>query len=76
MSMNVMICSGGKRRYRVSQDRCPNLVEALEKQPWDKNGEPDKTTGHDHPIDAGGYFIVYRYPIRRPVTVINIGFAH
>jgi hypothetical protein len=31
-----------KRRYRVNADRCPVLVECLEKQAYDKNGEPDK----------------------------------
>jgi hypothetical protein len=75
LAMNGMIHAGGKRRYRVSQDRCPNYVEALEKQVWGPNGEPDKSSGHDHPNDAGGYFIVYRYPIRKPATVINLGFA-
>jgi hypothetical protein len=69
LSMNAMIHAGGKRRYRVSQDRCPHYVEALEKQAWDVNGEPDKSSGHDHVNDAGGYFIVYRYPIKKPARV-------
>jgi hypothetical protein len=38
-------------------------TEALEQQVWDKNGEPDKTSGFDHPNDANGYFIVKRWPI-------------
>lgn len=66
LSMNAMIHAGGKRRLRVSQDRCPHYVEALEKQAWDTNGEPEKSSGHDHVNDAGGYFIVYKYPIRKP----------
>lgn len=71
LAMNAMIHAGGKRRYRVSQDRCPHYVEALEKQAWDANGEPDKTSGHDHINDAGGYFIVYRYPIKKPAVKIT-----
>lgn len=51
------------RRYRVNPDTCPALVEALEKQAYDKNGEPDKTSGLDHIIDAAGYFIAYKFPV-------------
>jgi hypothetical protein len=53
----------GERHFRINTDLCPVSTEALEQQTWDKNGEPDKTSGHDHPNDAEGYFIVKRYPI-------------
>lgn len=75
-SMNAMFNIDGKRRYRVSQDRCPTYVECLEQQAYDENGEPDKKSGHDHANDAGGYYITYRWPIRRPATVIKLGMAH
>jgi hypothetical protein len=39
------------------------LVESLEKQSYDKNGEPDKKAGFDHIVDAAGYFVSYRYPV-------------
>jgi hypothetical protein len=55
----------------VNTDACPHYVEALEKQAYNSNGEPDKTTGMDHPIDAGGYFIAYRYPINRRLAVVS-----
>lgn len=61
LSVNAMI---SKRRYKVNVDRCPSLVEGLEKQAYDKNGEPDKSSGIDHVIDASGYFISYKYPIQ------------
>ncbi|KKC39522.1 hypothetical protein WH87_04835 [Devosia epidermidihirudinis] len=48
----------------INTDTCPTLVEALEKQAYDKNGEPDKSGGLDHVIDAAGYFIAYKFPIR------------
>jgi hypothetical protein len=51
------------RDYRVNPDACPSLVESLERQAYDKNGEPDKTSGFDHINDAAGYFVCYRYPI-------------
>lgn len=49
--------------YRVNPDRCPNYVEALERQTYDDNGEPDKKSGFDHPNDAAGYFITYKRPV-------------
>jgi hypothetical protein len=60
LAMNKMFERG---EYRVNPDTCPAFVEALEQQAYDKNGEPDKTSGHDHINDAGGYFIAYRFPI-------------
>lgn len=62
-AFNKLIHKGGVRLYKINVDRCPHLVEGLEKQAYDKNGEPDKTSGIDHVIDAAGYFVSYRYPI-------------
>jgi hypothetical protein len=63
-----------ERRWKVNTDRCPVTTEALEQQAYDKNGEPDKKTGHDHPNDAQGYFLVHRYPItKRTGGVRRIG---
>jgi len=71
-AMNAMFCNAeGQRRYRVNADLCPSYAEALEQQPWAKNGEPDKSTGHDHIVDAGGYFIHHEYPIVRRVTTVQ-----
>lgn len=53
----------GERSFLINTDLCPVTTEAIEQQTWDKNGEPDKTSGHDHPVDAEGYYIVKRYPI-------------
>lgn len=63
VSVNAMICNAkGKRRLLVNPYGCPKLTEALEKQAYDDNGMPDKTTGFDHPPDALGYFIHNRFP--------------
>lgn len=62
-ALNKIIHKGGKRVYKVNIDACPHLVECLEKQAYDKNGEPDKTSGVDHLLDATGYFVAYRFPI-------------
>lgn len=63
-SVNAMLLNDkGERRYRINTRLCPSYTEGLEQQAYDKNGEPDKTTGHDHVNDAGGYFIVHEWPI-------------
>jgi hypothetical protein len=62
----MMFNEVGERRWKINTDLAPVTTEAVEQQAYDKNGEPDKTTGHDHPNDANGYFIVHRYPIVRP----------
>ena len=68
-SMNGMFCNDlGERRYLVNVDECPVYTETLEQQVYNDKGEPDKTTGLDHPNDAGGYFINYRYGITKPIS--------
>lgn len=58
----------GLRRWRVNTDACPALTEAQEQQAWGTNGEPDKSSGHDHPNDAVGYFLVKRFPIVKRIA--------
>lgn len=76
-SMNAMLCNTyGERRLLVNIDKCPVFTKALERQIYDDKGEPDKKQGFDHPNDAGGYFIVYRFPIHgRPVISLKMGMA-
>lgn len=58
-AMNMaFLDSNGNIIYYINTDQCPNYTEALENQVY-KNGEPDKTTGYDHPTEAGGYFVYY-----------------
>jgi hypothetical protein len=61
----------GTPRYLVNTDLCPIYTEGLEKQAYDKNGEPDKTSGLDHAVDAGGYFITYKYPVVRRLATVQ-----
>ena len=65
LAVNQMIYSGGNRRLLVNPDKCPSLVECLERQTYGPNGEPDKTSGFDHLNDAIGYLIAYKYGIGR-----------
>lgn len=68
-AVNALILNDkGERRLKVNTHLCPVLTEALEQQPYDKNGEPDKTTGHDHVNDAAGYMLVKQWPIVKRQT--------
>ncbi len=65
IAVNQIIHNQGVRRLLVNPDKCANLIEGLERQAYNKNGEPDKTSGFDHLNDAIGYFIAYKYAIGR-----------
>lgn len=68
LSMNRLFELGD---YQVNPDTCPTYVDGLEKQAYDQNGEPDKTSGWDHPLDAGGYFIAHKFPIVRRTMIVE-----
>lgn len=76
-AVNALILNDvGERRWLINTDACPDLTQALEQQAYDKNGEPDKKTGHDHPPDAAGYFLVKRWPIvKRAARAVQIRFG-
>ena len=65
LSTNNMIHSLGVRRLKINTDACPGLTESLEKQAYDKHGEPDKSSGLDHVVDAATYFIAYKFPVAK-----------
>ena len=64
LSMNTAFT---KALVKVNALRCPEFVKCLEQQAYDKNGAPDKKSGHDHMNDAGTYPIAYEMPILKPV---------
>lgn len=59
----------------VNAKECPTTASCLEKQAYDTNGEPDKTSGFDHQNDSFGYPIAYEFPINRPIFYTGIGSA-
>jgi hypothetical protein len=71
LSMNRMIHNEGTRLLKVNPDKCPHLVESLEKQAYNKAGEPDKSGGLDHVLDSAGYFISYKFPIVRRAAIVS-----
>lgn len=69
LAMNAMFLNvAGERRYLVNENLCPHYADCLEQQAWGNNGEPDKSTGHDHHNEAAGYFIHFEYPVVKPVA--------
>lgn len=52
-----------KGRYFVNPDTCREYAAALEQLAYDKNGMPDKTSGLDHVVDSGTYYISYSFPV-------------
>lgn len=49
----------------VNHTECPTVAAYLEQQCYDKNGEPDKTSGYDHLCDGFSYPIAYEMPIKQ-----------
>ena len=77
MAVNRLICNtDGQRKLLVNTINCPTVAECLEQQVYDKNGMPDKASGHDHVNDALGYFLAYSYPIKRPILTGNLKMSH
>lgn len=76
-SVNALILNDqGVRRLRVNTGLCPTFTESLEQQSYDDNSEPDKSTGHDHTNDAGGYFMVWRWPVVKPIATHGAHVPH
>lgn len=71
LATNRLIHMQGNRKLKVNTDACPALTESFEKQAYDKNGEPDKSSGLDHVIDAATYFIAYKFPIQQGMQRIK-----
>lgn len=71
LAMNKALESG---KVWVNDAACPNTARSLEQQPYDKNGDPEKTGGIDHQNDATTYPIAYEMPVRKPVAHIPVTF--
>lgn len=63
LAVNVAFQKG---RVFVNPDKCPETARCLEQQAYNKQGEPDKTTGLDHANDAFGYPMAYEMPVIKP----------
>lgn len=72
LAMNKALESGV---VKVNAKECPVTARGLEQQAYDKNGEPDKSSGVDHQNDATSYVIAYELPVRKPIANMPISFA-
>lgn len=69
-SMNALFCNSKEiRRYYINSRTCREYAKCLEQQAYDKNGQPDKSSGTDHMVDAGGYFVFRTFPVQGQPTV-------
>lgn len=67
LAMNTSFSKG----YQfVNVKKCPTYTQNLEQQIYNKAGEPDKEGGQDHTNDAGGYMVVFKFPISKPSTKV------
>lgn len=56
-----------EKRIHVDKARCPELYRCLSQQSWDTGkGEPDKSRGLDHAVDAMGYVVHFFEPAHSP----------
>ena len=60
LSVNTAYAKG---KLWINDANAPTVAAAQEQQAYAKTGEPDKTTGHDHPNDALGYFVFDAMPV-------------
>lgn len=70
-AMNAALEMG---KVKINHVTCPVTADCLEQQTY-KNGEPDKSSGHDHQNDATTYPIAYTFPIRKPMNPLAVSFA-
>ena len=59
----------------INCERCQELAGNFEQLSYDKNGNPDKTSGLDHLIDAATYPIAYELPINKPISAVPFKFV-
>ncbi len=59
----------------VNTVECPEVTKCLEQQAYDKNGDPDKKSGYDHPLDGLGYRVHYSFNIKKTMFQIPFSFA-
>jgi len=67
--------ASGERRLFV-HPRCKELIKGLDGMTY-KQGQsvPDKSLGLDHITDALGYLVHSEFPINKPVTTLDVGWA-
>jgi hypothetical protein len=63
------------RKLFVNATNCPNQVDCLTQQAYNKMGKPEKGNGLDDPNDAFGYFVNKKLNMRNTFKLLNFSFA-
>jgi PBSX family phage terminase large subunit len=72
LTANTMFCnSKGERKLFVNSSKCPNLVDNLNEQAYDDNGNPRKANNVDHLVDALGYVCFRLFGISRGASKVT-----
>lgn len=72
LAVNVAFKNG---LLKIDANKCPRLVNALEKQAYTDNGEPEKSNTHpadDDFNDALGYLVYRLLPVSKPVHTVQV----
>ncbi len=59
----------------INYNNCPVTARCLEQQSYDKKGDPDKRSGHDHQNDATTYPIAYEFAVRKQLFTLDFSFV-
>ncbi|MDJ0827613.1 MAG: terminase family protein [Rhodobacter sp.] len=71
-SVNGLLMNAkGEVRLRVNSTKCPKMVESLEQQVYDKNGQPEKEGDLEHRNDGMGYFVWYQHPLKKRSQIVS-----
>jgi len=66
IAVNTMFCNSvGARRLFINTNVCKELVDNLNEQAYDDNGNPRKSNNVDHLLDALGYLVYRKYGLSR-----------
>lgn len=65
-----------KGKIMVNSSKCKELSSCLEQLAYDKNGEPDKTSGFDHLTDGLGYLVYYEMPVSKPIVTTKFDMTY
>ena len=72
IAVNTMFCNSiGSRRLFINTNVCKELVDNLNEQAYDDNGNPRKANNVDHMLDALGYLIVRKYGVNKATTKVK-----
>jgi hypothetical protein len=72
IAVNTMFCNSiGTRRLFINTNVCKELVDNLNEQAYDDNGNPRKANNVDHMLDAIGYLVYRKYGLNKASSKVK-----